>query len=518
MVGYAAREDRENARLEFLQQAEVTYSLAAVDALPVSSTARRTLRELEQAPLGSVAELSGMYGRSVSVVHRGLTELGDSGFVLRMELGGCRSRRSRFCVSPDCMRLVGPGFGLWHDEWALARVLERLPVAEGIYEAVGAVPGLGPLRVFQWFGRAAWDAAALFERGWAMFVWAGLWHDERRLRMLMGRLGEDMVRLSVFGDSAWPAVLCFVVHDAWERELVFRAARREGLVANVGVYCLGDRRWAGEPGTGSRGWVSEYVYAREVVLGMWDRRVAESVWNGIGGEVGWRGMLAIAEWDRISWRGLRAVIGESRDGRRTHLLLRNLMSGGYVERVWERDKYRYSATEKMHRLMGGLDRMRRTSMPAGYGRMLDAEGQGIAGHEDWVLDVMGGFMSEGKPTASGWRSWEHLGGGGGIAPDGIVMLDESPFGPGWHYVECERRAQGRVRIGRKLRGYVAEGRQDDWPVLVVVPGEGTERTWWEVGGEMGARFLTATPQRMRAAGGVFGRGVWKMAGEDVTLG
>ena len=512
------REGRETARLEFLQQAEVTYSLAAVDALPVSSSARQTLRQLEQAPLASVAELSGMFGRSVTVIHRGLNELFDSGFVKRTDVGGARSRRSRWYVSGDCMRMVGPGFGLWHDEWALCRVLDRLPVAEGTYEAVAAVPGLGPLRVFQWFGGAAWDAAALFERGWALFAWAGLWHDERRLRVLMGRMGEDLVRLSVFGDSAWPAVLCFVVHDAWERELVFRAARREGLGSSVGVWCLEDRQWAGEPGGGSRGWVSEYVYAREVGVGLWERRVEESLWNAIGGEVGWRGLVAIAEWDRISWMGLRSVVGERRDGRRVRSLIRYLMGGGYVGRKWDGDKYRYSGTVKLQRLMGSIDRMRRLSMPAGYGRMLDAEGQGIAEHEDMVMELMGGFMSGGCQTASGWRSWEHLGGGGGIAPDGMVYLNESPFGPGWHYLEYERRAQGRVRIGRKLRGYVAEGRQDDWPVMVVVPSDGVEQVWQLVGKELGARMVTSTPRRVRGEGGVMGREAWMMGMEMVTLG
>lgn len=497
---------------------DVIYSRAAVEALPVSVSARITLQALEQVPLVSARELNEMTGRSLSVVHRGLNELEDQGLVGREDVGSARGVTSRWFIEPGCCRLVGPGFGLWHDEWALCRLLERLPVLEGIYEAARAVTGLGLVRNFQWFGRAVWDAAVEYEGGWVMFMWSGLWQAEQRLRVLLGRVGHDLRRLSVGDETAWPAAICFVVNDEWQRELVFRAARREGLEGQVAVWCMADCQLTGVVDAGrSRGWVGEYVFARELVVGLWERRRRENVWRSKSGEVYWKSLLAVAEWKRATWRGVQAGVGESRKGRRVRKVLGELERTELVKRVWSPGGYRYSIEEKGSRLLSGIERMRRDAMPVGYGRVLGLEERGQDRHEDGVLQVMESFRLNGFAVAAGWRSWEHLGGGGGIAPDGMVYLEESPFGPGWCYVEFERRARGKVRMGRKLRGFVAEGRQDDWPVLFVLADALMERRCQEAGDEMGARILTATVDRLKEGGGVCGREVWRLGERSFTL-
>ena len=497
----------------------VWYSQEAVEGMPVSASSRETMRCVEQAPLSTVNELSAMYGRSIQVIHRGLNELMDRGMVDRHEVGGRRGRRLRWHLTEECKALVGAGFGLWHDEWALCRLLERMPAVEAIYDAAGQLSALGRLRSFQWFGRAVWDAAVVYERGWAVFLWAGLWQDERRLRVVMGRLGPDLNRLRAWQVPAWPAVVCFVVHDEWQRELVVRAARREGLEDSVVVWCVSDRQWSGdgEP-EGCRGWVTEFVYARETAEGLWKRRVRDSVWNVVGGEFAWRVLLAVVEWERITLAGLRRAVGEARRGRRVVKLVQQMLEAGLITRVRDGGQYRYEGSVKLQRVLAGLDRVRRWTLPGGYGRTLGVEERGLLMHENGVLDVMCGFMEAGLPVGSGWRSWEHLGGGGGLAPDGMVYLEVSPFGPGWHYVEYERRARGRVRVGRKLRGYSAEERQDDWPVVFVVEGDLMEETCQEVGREMGVKILTTTKGRLRQSGGVKERGVWSLFGEDVVIG
>ena len=198
-------------------------------------------------------------------------------------------------------------------------------------------------------------------------------------------------------------------------------------------------------------------------------------------------------------------------------MLHALEKAGYVDRRWDGKKYRYSGTVSLRRLLAVVDRVRRTGLPGGYGRQLGADERGLEQHEDGVMAVMGWFMERGLACASGWRSWEHLGGGGGIAPDGIVYLEASPFGPGWHYLEYERWAQGRTRVGRKLNGYVAEGRQDSWPVLFVVESPRVEETFREVGVELSVKMATATMRRLRS-GGVFAEGAWNVGGEAATLG
>ena len=139
-------------------------------------------------------------------------------------------------------------------------------------------------------------------------------------------------------------------------------------------------------------------------------------------------------------------------------------------------------------------------------------------HEDGLMSMMSEFMKSGFPVAAGWRSWEHLGRGGGISPDGMVLLEQSPYGPGWHYVEYERSARGRYRAQRKLKGYSSPRRQDDWPVFLVVWNERAEEYFWEVGRENQLAMLTTTIGRLAEHGALGNWDCWKMYGEPVRIG
>ena len=63
------------------------------------------------------------------------------------------------------------------------------------------------------------------------------------------------------------------------------------------------------------------------------------------------------------------------------------------------------------------------------------------------MSCIGHFLAVWLPAAAGWRSWEHLGGSGGISPDGMVFLERSPYGPTRAYFEYERTARGEARVG-----------------------------------------------------------------------
>ena len=116
----------------------------------------------------------------------------------------------------------------WHEEWALARLLERLPMVEWFYQAAAGLPGLGELESFGWFNDVAWDAAARYREGWAAFFWSGEMQRESLVRETFSKLGVDLVRHSVLGSAPFPGYLCFVVGDPWQREVVFRVARQFG--------------------------------------------------------------------------------------------------------------------------------------------------------------------------------------------------------------------------------------------------------------------------------------------------
>ena len=134
------------------------------------------------------------------------------------------------------------------------------------------------------------------------------------------------------------------------------------------------------------------------------------------------------------------------------------------------------------------------------------------------MSFIGHFLAVGLPAAAGWRSWEHLGGSGGISPDGLVFMERSPFGPTWAYFEYERSARGEGRIRRKLNGYGSDRRGDDWPTLVVCWNEPVEKVFQEVGVAGGIPMLTTTIDRLAEYGPLDNEGCWSMRGKPVLIG
>ena len=109
----------------------------------------------------------------------------------------------------------------------------------------------------------------------------------------------------------------------------------------------------------------------------------------------------------------------------------------------------------------------------------------------WVLGI---------PAATGDRHWEHLG-DGGIAPDGMVFLVDTPFGPVWCYVEVELSARGESRWRKKLAGYGNPRRRDDFPVLAICRDDPSETNAQAVGRELGiTRLITTTVDRLAKNG------------------
>ena len=140
----------------------------------------------------------------------------------------------------------------------------------------------------------------------------------------------------------------------------------------------------------------------------------------------------------------------------------------------------------------------------------------LRGHEDGVIDLMGEFAAAGVTGAAGWRCWEHMG-FEAIAPDGLVYLEHSPYGPGWHYLECERFARGRQRVTRTLRGYASALRMNDWLVLLVLWDENGEAVCQQVGREAGISMLTTTVARLAKYGAVGGPNCWSMYSTNVEV-
>ena len=102
------------------------------------------------------------------------------------------------------------------------------------------------------------------------------------------------------------------------------------------------------------------------------------------------------------------------------------------------------------------------------------------------MRLLGQFRAAGLPAFPGWRYYEDMR-GLALAPDGMVNLNRSPYGPGWHFVEYERAARSPASWRRKLRGLAARQRRNRWPALFVCFNDQAEQNLHQVAGELGLR-------------------------------
>lgn len=516
--------------MKFVGYPEIGFNVDTLRLLQVSEQCRTVVALLAQYPLVSSGELSLVTGRHPSAYYPRFWELKDAGLVDRACLGGFQQRADRWWFTSQGVAVLGRSPALiWHEEWFRSRLLERLPVVEALYRAAASLSGLGPLRFFQWFHQVAWDAAVFYEHGWVAMIWSGMWQDERRLSEIFSRIGDDLWSNSVPGVRAYPAQFCFVVPDLWQRELVFRVARRHSLLAMVSVYCIADESWAGlSVGSlsDSRGWVAQFLGIRDMGSWDWEQRVKMSPFEEMGGPLMRRLFLPAAEWPGMAVSFGRSILGESPRSIRAYRYLSALEQSGYLSHVVDGRRHRYVVNDKGRNLLGIWDRVTPGRLPAGLRRAIEGlERQEWHTHERNLMSLMRTFVDMGLPVASGWRSWEHLGGGGGIAPDGMVMLRSSPYGPGWHYVEYERTARGGYRVRKKLRGYGEKKRQDNWPVMVVCRNERVEQVFWEVGmdqpdGQPPIAMLTIAEDRFLASarGKSDFKTQWRQYGDSAVIG
>ncbi len=490
--------------------------------LPVSRSASRVAAALVQCPLGSAADVAPMVGTKVAGVYARLRELRSAGMADCVSLGWSMRQQFRWWLSDDALSALGVLGSSWHEEWGRSRLLERLPLVEWFYRAACSVTGAGRLRVFQWLSGLSLDAAVSYDYGWVALFWSGLWQTERTIMARLERLGHDMEECGFLNEPAWPGLLLFVVSDRWQRELVYRAFRRYGLLgrASLAVWCCADGTWSGSPSySPSRGWVHQPVEPREMGGWDWDSRVRDSLWGSTGSQAVGRVLDVISEWPGITVRGLKLAVGEADGERRCQNACRLLVDSGMVRAMPDGNRLRYMIAS------GGVNLLvRRDGVSATHLRERTHAGawldqiRNVRDHEDGVMALMCQFMAAGLPAAAGWRSWEHLGGGGGISPDGLVLLGQSPYGPGWHYVEYERSARRRHRISRKLNGYCSGRRQDNWPVLAAVWDDEAEGIFHELGSGARLSMLTTSLGRLSGCGALGNPSCWSMYRSPVILG
>ena len=473
-------------------------------------------------PLASAADIAEPTRIREATVHRALNTLLSLEVVSSVSLGATRSRVTRWHLTGEWAERLD---ATWHEEWALARLLERLPLAEWFYPAAGRAgeiavndKRMGKVLHFRWFKDTAWDAAARYEKGWVAFCWSGLLESATHLRDRLRRLGPDLMEHTLAPAEnpgpgwAWPGVMVFVVPDQWQRQVVYDVTDSFAFRDQVQVWCVADGSVEGPARpVASRKWVGQGAWP--VNLGGWTfkQRLESSLWSELGAITNYRLLLAAAEWRWTTSKFARLycrVLGDPTSVKRA---LKDLVDRGYLGRVKQKNQFLYFITAR------GIDRLSR--MDWIFGRDIPAAVQGSARdaavmeHDRQNLEMMARFMGKGLTIANGWRYQ-----GGRIAPDGIVYLKESPYGPGWHLEEYERSARGPSGAGRKLRNYTAVPRRRAKPVLFATRDTRMEQHLQTIGQSADLKLITITFKRLKSSGGTGDTGCWSMYGEQVSLG
>ena len=479
----------------------------------------RVAQTLLTMPLASAEDIAAVQDRTVSGVYSRLRNLADAGWVKSVALGCSRRRVARYYLTEDGQAFLNCSGATWHQAGTLCRLLERMPSVEWLYPAAASIREFGQLRSFQWVDDVSFDAAVRYQRGWAALFWLGLLRSERGISDRLERFGNDLQDLADTDSSPLPSILCFVVEDRWQVELLRRVVGRFIVEDWVKIWCIADNSWySTDYPLSSRGWVNQPVYLRRTTPGVWSRHVGTSLWSTEYGQDAARILHAVAEWPGMTIRLAKLVLGEGDSGRRAQKCCARLTELGLLERWQEKTRYRYRLSSRGMTLLANMDRT--TSNGAWQQIKMDRwkNLDGFEVHEYGLLDVVEPFIAAGLPVASGWRDWEYLGSEGGIAPDALVFLQSDSYLPSWHYLEYERSARSPAPIARKLRGYDSPLRSNRWPVLVVCLNDLAEANFHRVGSRMRISMLTTTIERLSKHGPVGNPRCWSMYGRPRTIG
>ena len=371
------------------------------------------LRLLRWLPLASADDIAGVLNRPRTGVLQDLSKLKGQGLVESAELGCTRGQRQRWYLTDRCLERAGLSGATWHDAQARRRLLDLLPAAERLYEALGSVRNLGGFKEFQWLDATAdqgpsCDAAALYEGGWVSLCWFGTLLAETDMVQRLVRFPVDFQVLAVGDPQPWPSRLCLVVMDQWERELALRALGDGGMDNMASIRCVADDTVTGPDGfVPSRGWVYQPVRHRSAP-GTWEGALADSPWAGAGGLEAFRVLEAVVQWPGSHLRFLKAVCQESPNQNRVRAALQQLVRSGRALRHGEGRTARYFATGSGLGLRAGQDRVHVSDARTrtGLSQWQEATQRSLRHtvskpHEDGLRALLRFFLDAGCPVANG---------------------------------------------------------------------------------------------------------------------
>ena len=145
-----------------------------VKDLRLSKSTEQLLPVVAAMPLASVVDYAAVVGKTPSYFYPRLWELRDAGLLSSVSVGATRQKAARWFLTREGMSRLSILSPHWHEESALGRLLERLPMVEWFYQASVGPAGVGGAREFQLVQRCGlgrcgevpgWVGRLLLERG-----------------------------------------------------------------------------------------------------------------------------------------------------------------------------------------------------------------------------------------------------------------------------------------------------------------------------------------------------------------
>ena len=467
--------------------------------------------QLGDLPLGAAQDMACMHGWSPTTCYQSLAILTGAGLVASDELNAGGAREQRFWIPDDQWARIMDDRPLPHTASIIRWLWLNPPLISAVYRLVGMAAQAVPdrkLLFLRWLRSHPFEAVAQYSDGWAVFLWCGIWEDREHLEARLRKCSEELDRRHWSGDLGThrPGGIVFVVPHGWQAERVWRTVAGTAWESVSAVYDLdGDTLTGDLDLRSSRGQVPSHIHdipsAPRADVARW----IDLLVNDTAGHLA-RLLFAVEQHQgstpsrlqqltRINGTSVRAGLDE--------LLRRELLyqmpDGGYACEPWS-----LAMAARRDRVWSGLPGRR-----FGPDNLASHSKQHRKRQSD-VQRLLGKCASAGCSVTPGWQAVD-----GGFKPDGAVLIDQGPYGPGWHYLVYAGQAKRESSIARMLTSAWSKTRTDRYPILVICSPE-MEDVCWRLGG--GRPMLTASVSRIRS-GPVVGRNgtAWSRYGEPVPV-
>ena len=474
---------------------------------------RLMLERLDRFPLASANNIAALCNDEYKSCHDILQSLQRKGPAGGMDAGYSQRRQPRYWVNAR-----GAG-QMDHDPQPkrpglVHSLLKRITLTESVYLIIAAALAAEPerkLRDFQWRFDPAVDAAVRFNDGWMAFKWSGIWRNQTLLTDQMESLHHNLRAWRPGGNRPFPGRICFVVPDAWQAELVRRVVTSFGpsdlyLIHQAdsqqteGNYDLSRSRSRPPPPDLER-WSRRPDRLDDTMRRLMEREDAKALIRCLSTTEQWPGV------PRSALKDLTRLNGKS--------ITTSLQTLAEMGLMWQVEHGGYAVDDPWLSIAAERDRVwsGRPNKMFGREKVAALYAGRIANHEIGAMKLVSWFAAEGCPVAPGWRFRDVMGHAGQIAPDGMVYIENSPFGPSWFYLEYELSATTPSRVAGKMRAYHSHLRSDDFPVLVVCRRKALPHFLQEC---VGIRALIAPVEDVRRKNAIGDSGtVWLLDGQPV---